>query len=256
VLRPGTSRGKPWGQWEWLRWHWAVLLAGLSACRELEVLILPPYTEVQPAFPPGTTFARLTHLQISASYKEEPPGVGLVGLWELVASGGLPALAKVRVEIRGHPVVTEEVKTRVAPAFEAVAGTLTHLCLTLYQADAIRVGVGYELGVAVGKLRRLKDLALALYDGGRAYHAFAQGLAANGGDRPLPLLLRVSIFLGVDDHANLLPNLLPSVRVFRPGHRTSRAALLTACALRQAGYQHVWAMHCLEGGKDVCRAVA
>jgi hypothetical protein len=51
--------------------------------------------------------------------------------------------------------------------------------------------VGYELGVAVGKLRRLKDLALDLSEDGRAYHAVAQGLAASGGDRPLPLLWRV-----------------------------------------------------------------
>jgi hypothetical protein len=244
-------------QLERLRWHWAVLLAGLSACRELEVLILPPYMEVQPAFPPGATFARLSHLQISASKPEEPPDVGLVGLWEVMASGGLPALAKLRVEIRGHPEVTEEVKTRVAPAFEAVAGTLTHLCLTLHQADAISVGMGYELGVAVGKLRRLKDLALALDDDGRAYHAFAQGLAASGGESPLPLLWRVGVVVEVDDHAGLLPGLLlPSVRVFGSAHGTSHAALLTACALRQAGYKHIWAMHCLEGAQDGCRAIA
>jgi hypothetical protein len=66
---------------ERLRVQWADVLAGVSACRELQVLVLP-YTDA--------TFHRLTHLEILA-YERGP---GVVGLWELVASGGLPALAK------------------------------------------------------------------------------------------------------------------------------------------------------------------
>jgi hypothetical protein len=234
-----------------------VLLAGLSACRELEVLILPFHIKVEPMIPPNTAFGRLTHLQISAHERQDPPDAGLVGLWEVMASGGLPALAKLSVRLEGRWMDVEEVKTGVAPAFEAVAGTLTHLCLILQEAHAV-VGVGYELGVAVGKLRRLKDLALALcHTDGRAYDAFAQGLAASGGDCPLPLLWRVAVTFRVDDHANLLASLLlPSVRVFGSSHYTSHAALLTACALRQAGYQHIWAVDCPEGGKDVCRAIS
>jgi hypothetical protein len=78
------------------------------------------------------------------------------------------------------------------------------------------VDVGYELGVAVGKLRRLKDLALGLSEDGHFYHAFAQGLAASGGDRPLPLLWRVWVSSEVKTNADLLASLLlPSVRVFR-----------------------------------------
>jgi hypothetical protein len=53
---------------ERLRRHWAELLAGVSACRELEVLVLPPCIEVEPLFPPGTAFARLRQLQICDLY--------------------------------------------------------------------------------------------------------------------------------------------------------------------------------------------
>jgi hypothetical protein len=83
-----------------------------------------------------------------------------------MASGGLPALAKLSVRFRAEWGGAEEVRTRVAPAFEAVAGTLTHLHLEMHKCDtrgrSDEVDVGYELGVAIGKLRRLKDLALDL----------------------------------------------------------------------------------------------
>jgi hypothetical protein len=83
----------------------------------------------------------------------------------------------------------------VAPALAAVAGTLTHLELHKFQRwlglNAYEVDVAYELGVAVGKLRRLKDLTLSLCVDARFYRAFAQGLAASGSDYPLPLLWRV-----------------------------------------------------------------
>jgi hypothetical protein len=36
--------------------------------------------------------------------------------------------------------------------------------------------------------------------------------------------------------------LLPSVRVFSSCLWTAQAALLTACALRQVGYQHTWVL--------------
>jgi hypothetical protein len=105
------------------------------------------------------------------------------------------------------------------------------------------VDVGYELGMAMSKLRRLKDFALDLSEDGRPYDALARGLAASGGDSPLPLLWRVVLPLGVDTNADLVARLLlPSVRVFSTFHYCeSPAALLTACVLRQAGYKHIWA---------------
>jgi hypothetical protein len=107
------------------------------------------------------------------------------------------------------------------------------------------VGTGYELGVAVGRLRRLKDLALDMFEDGRIYHAMAQGLAASGGDCPLPLLWRVQVLSEVCGNADLLASLLlPSVRVFCSFHDDFRAALVMACALRQAGYKYAWVPWC------------
>jgi hypothetical protein len=233
------------GQRERLRVQWADVLAGVSACRELQVLVLPR-TGFEPLFPPSTVFDRLTHLEVSDYERERRPSTGVEGLWELMASGGLPALAKLSMRLDGEWGSVRAVRTRVAPALEAVAGTLTHLCLKNYTEDDVRdcrcddVDVGYELGVALGKLRRLKDLALGLFRDGDAYHAVAQGLAASGGDRPLPLLWRVRVLSTVRHDADLLASLLlPKVRVFGLGGLRSRqAALLVACAVHQAGYKH------------------
>jgi hypothetical protein len=196
------------------------VLAGVSACRELEVLVLPE-TELEPLFPPGTAFDRLTHLETCDHNRVYPAGAGTVGLWELVASGGLPALAKLSVRPQGSWLSLEEVRTRVAPALDAVAGTLTHLRLqkagetNFSDSRSGEVDLGFELGVAVGKLRRLKDLALDLFGDGRAYHATVQGLASSGGDCPLPLLWRVGIFSVVRSNPDTVASLLlPSVRVF------------------------------------------
>jgi hypothetical protein len=228
---------------EGLRVHWAELLAGVSACRELEVLVLPRI-EVEPLFPPGTAFGRLTHLDICDYEREHSPDAGVVGLWELMASGGLPALAKLRVRLEGRWGGLEEVRTRVVPAFEAVAGTLRRLQLE-NEAEGKSLlseeGLLYEWGLAVGKLRRLNNLSLDLGDGW-AYLAVAQGLAVSGGDRPLPLLWRVEVASYLDANADLLASLLlPSVWVFVSSYLgDGRATLLVACALRQAGFKHTW----------------
>jgi hypothetical protein len=242
-----------------LRMQWAELLAGVSACRELEVLMLPNIG-VEPLFLSGTAFGRLTHLEIFACEPEHPRDAGVMGVWELMASGGLPALAKLSVRLIGHGWGLEAMGTRVAPAFVGVADTLTQLSLgksehPLWRGDEVEVG--YELGVAVGKLRRLKDLTLDLFFlSGRAYHAVSQGLAARGGDRPLPLLWRVEVVSEVYFRAELLASLLlPSVRVFCSNHPETRPALLTACALRQAGYKHVWALDCSDKDVDTVRAI-
>jgi hypothetical protein len=225
--------------------QWAELLAGVSACRELEMLVLPQVRDGS-YFPPGTAFARLTHLELANDCRAQPPGAGVMGLWDLMASGGLPALAKLKVRLEG-PWRGEEMRACVAPAFEAVASTLTHLQLQKVGAFGEELGVGYELGAAVGKLRRLQTFVLDLFNDGRAYHALAQGLAATGGDRPLPLLQRVILPSEVKTNADLLASLLlPSVRVFRtcyPDHDKIQV-LLTACAIRRAGYKHTWFCIC------------
>jgi hypothetical protein len=229
---------------ERLRVPWAEVLAGVSACRELEVLVIPSI-KAEPQFPPGTAFNRLIRLEISDHERGQPPDAGVMGLWELMASGGLPALADLSVTLEGRWMSEEALRTRVAPAFEAVAGTLTHLYLVYGWPFDTEVGVGYELGVAVGKLRQLKDLALNLSQDGRVYHAVAQGLAASGGERPLPLLwrLRVGVHHDVYENVDLLASLLlPSVRFFGTCHDSRQHTIVTACALRRAGYKHTWAV--------------
>jgi hypothetical protein len=170
---------------EWLRVQWADVMSGVSACRELEVLVLPRIT-VEPLFPPGTAFASLTHLEISDHEREYRPAAGVMGLWKLVASGGLPALAKLSLRLEGRWGGIEEVRTRVAPALEAVAGTLLHLDLDKVEECgwlSDEVDVGYELGVAVGKLQWLKDLALSLSEDGRVYEAVG-GSGGEWGESP------------------------------------------------------------------------
>jgi hypothetical protein len=256
-------------QVERMRVQWGQLLAGVSACRELQVLVLPAYAEVEPLLPARTAFRRLTHLKICYFRREHLPDAGVMTLWELMASGGLPALAKLSMSLEEWGD-SGPVRTRVAPALEAVAGTLTQLDVGVwYKAGSgEEVDAAYELGVAVGKLRRLNDLALGLGspEDGRAYHAFAQGLAASGAERPLPLLWRVRASSRVTNNSDLLASLLlPSVRVFvSPFYRyrqsvpcIDRATLLTACALRQVGYKHTWAVECWdEVLRDAVQAIA
>jgi hypothetical protein len=242
--------------------QWYEVLMGVSACRQLEVLVLPGI-EVETFFPPGAAFARLTRLEMSVHCRDHPPVAGLMGLWELMASGGLPALAKLNVMLEGGWDRGKELRSRVAPALEAVAGTLTHLHFEMadYNNEGLSYdeGVGYELGVAVGKLRRLKDLALALSRDGRVYHAVAQGLAASGGECPLPSLWRLEIASSVGSNADLLASLLlPTVRTFVSIHRTDQASILTSSALRQAGYKHIWApvLHCSRTAFVTLQAIA
>jgi hypothetical protein len=254
-------------QVERLRMQWADVLASVSACHELQVLVLPSI-EVKPLFPPGTAFGRLTDLQMSDYKSQDPPDAGVMGLWELMASGGLPALAKLSVMLMGQYGDVEEVKSRMAPALEAVAGTLTRLHLqkgSYVIADeelcGDEEGVGYELGVAVGKLGRLKDLALGLFRDGWAYYAVALGLAASGGYPPLPLLWRVWVVPRVTTNVDLLASLLlPGVRVFGSAHNGAREAILTACALRQTGHKHsvaVWCHPTLHGAEcSILRSIA
>jgi hypothetical protein len=222
----------------------AALLAGVSACRGLRMLELPRFG-VEPLFPPATAFGRLCHIEMTDFRCKHAHEAGMVGLWELMASQGLPVLAKLSVKLEGRWGGAGEMRTRVAPALEAVAGTLTHLGLTEEDGDwvGVEVDVGYELGVAVGKLQRLRELALEVFAGGRAYSAFSQGLAVSGGARPLPLVWKVAVTVRTQSTSYLVTSLLlPSVRVFRltSPFDDSRATLLFACALRQAGYKHTF----------------
>jgi hypothetical protein len=105
VLKEAQNHGS---QMERLRVQWADVLAAVSACRELRVLALP-HIDVEPLFPAGTAFGRLTNLEISLfdveisdQERERWRDAGVVGLWELMASGGLPALTKLSARFEGQ----------------------------------------------------------------------------------------------------------------------------------------------------------
>jgi hypothetical protein len=235
---------------ERLRVQWADVLLGVSACRQLHVLALPEIT-IEPLFPPlppPADFSCLTHLEICDHEREHPPDDGQMGLWELMESGKLPALTKLSVRFEGRWGGTEKVGSRVAPAFEAVAGTLTHLHLKRLGNDTQWLSdekdVWYQMGMAVGKLRRLTDLTLSLSHDGRVYDAFAQGLIVGGGGPPLPLLSRVMVQGETANADRVTSLLLPSVRVFSSYYFDARSAVLAACAVRDAGYENSWNMWC------------
>jgi hypothetical protein len=119
--------------------------------------------------------------------------------------------------------------------------------------------MGFEFGVAVGKLRRVEDLGLSVFGhDGRVYHAFAQGLTASGGGDPLPHLWRVMLPYTSDSNVHHVTSLLlPSVRVIFTSHCCDhrRGLLSIACALRQFGYKHTWAARWCNGDEmeDILR---
>jgi hypothetical protein len=138
----------------------------------------------------------------------------------------------------------------VAPALEAVAGTLTHLHLEQVVGVPLwrrgdEVEVGYELGVAVGKLRRLKDLALDLSEDGRAYHALPRAWPPVGGTALSPCCGgwgAPEVTEQCRPAGEPAPPECAGLRLDRHFRRPS--ALLTACALRQAGYKHRGGRRC------------
>jgi hypothetical protein len=89
-----------------------------------------------------------------------------------------------------------------------------------------------------------------------------QGLAASGGDYPLPRLRRLALPSGVKTNADRLATLLlPSVRAFISDCPNSQVALLTANALRGVGYKHTWELRGADSDKrdelyTIIRAIA
>jgi hypothetical protein len=125
-------------------------------------------------------------------------------------------------------------------ALEAVAGTLRRLTITFeIRGRDWPAGACYELGAAIGKLRRLMYLKLGAFYSGRAYHAVGRGLAASGG---CPELLRLEVvgLIREPEWLTYEPSLIvPSVRdVMIKGRCTEEEALLWCCGLVQAGYKH------------------
>jgi hypothetical protein len=106
----------------------------------------------------------------------------------------------------------------------------------------------YELGAAIGKLRRLRYLELHRVLDCRAHHAVGRGVAASGG---CPELVEVCLATDIATNIGWLthqPSLIvPSVRDLHIGaYCTMDEALLLCCGLVQAGYRYLFefSWHC------------
>jgi hypothetical protein len=152
----------------------------LSCCDTLEVLRCPWHVfSALPATCP--TFPRLKVLLLKGW-----PDKGGVDLgspaWDIVADGRLPALATLDIR-EPDKILWEqgEAGGRWACALEAVGGTLRRLTLAAaWGGPDLPAGARYELGVAIGKLRRLRYLHLNIFRDGRDYMAVGRGVAASG----------------------------------------------------------------------------
>jgi hypothetical protein len=117
------------------------------------------------------TFPRLTELHLEVHH-------GAVDLasraWGVMAEGRLPALATLTVkDFRRLPGGEGWVGGRLARALEAVGATLRRLTLIACgHGKDTPAGAAYELGAAMGKLRRLRYLHLDLLCDGQDYYAW------------------------------------------------------------------------------------
>jgi hypothetical protein len=136
----------------------------------------------------------------------------------------------------------EEEEGLLASALEGVARTLRRLTVEgLWWPDAPEGdGASYELGAAIGRLRRLQYLSIDLSStGGRAYQAVGRGLADSGGCPEL-FELRVGGLSKEIDCLTYEPSLIvPSVRYLHIRAACSdNEALLLGCSLVQVGYKY------------------
>jgi hypothetical protein len=162
-----------------------------------------------------------------------------------MANGRLPALATLRIDFCNGLLWEEgqgggEGGCRLASAFEAVAGTLRRLTFSGGRVTDLPARACYELGGAIGKLRRLRYLQLQFISDGRAIHEVARGLAASGGCPELFAVDADDISKNLDWLVHEPSLIVPSVRslTLRCARCTEEEALLLCCGLVQAGYRH------------------
>jgi hypothetical protein len=222
---------------EVLRCHWAVFSALPATC---------------------PTFPRLTKLRFGGGRNEQIDFTPAARAWEFIASGRLPALATLEfnqareVLWGGHDAEGAiEVLRLVVRAFEAVGGTLRRLDLSgfelfEYGTEDTTAAAGYELGTAIGKLRRLRYLEIEFLRSGREYHALGRGMAVSGGCPELFELCMESVERNLDMLTYEPSLIVPSVRdltITSISHEEEEEGLLLCCGLVQLGYKHRVDMH-------------
>jgi hypothetical protein len=225
------------------------LVAGLTSCCDtLEVLHCDPRLfSALPATCPG--FPRLTELQVGGRGDKDVDFIPRV--LDIITTGRLPALADLSISSDSDSLMislldvwAEGGGCRLGRALEAVAGTLLRLTLSCSRGDDLPDAACYELGAAIGKLRRLRFLSLYLFSDGWGYAAVGWGLAVSGGCPGL-FELRLS---GLKKNLEWLtrePSLiLRSVRNLQISTTCSEDGaeeepLLLFCALVEAGYKYL-----------------
>jgi hypothetical protein len=211
----------------------------VSCCEGLERLDVPWGTFKSLPLP-YPTFTRLTHLNIfKGPFAVTDPKSPV---WDLMASGLLPALTDLSVHYEGFSCGTGEPwECRLARALEGVAGTLRRLTLKSGSPPHNYPAVEYhELGVAIGKLRCLSYLSLSLCTDGRAYLAMGRGLAASGGCPKLFELHLDQVKWDIECIAYKPSLIVPSVRHLhiQVSDRKDEDVLLLCCGLVVLGYRH------------------
>jgi hypothetical protein len=216
----------------------------VSCCDTLEVLEC--HWAIFSALPATCpTFPRLNELNLEGAVDKN---VDLASpAWDIMANGRLPALATLEISIALEFFVSSQegegaskgFVVRLSRALEAVAGTLKRLTFIASGTGDLPAGAPYELGSAIGKLRRLRHLDLSVSMGGWGYHAVARGMAASGG---CPQLFELEVHRVRGDFEFLThePSLIvPSVRDLAVyGRGTEEEALLLCCAMVQAPYKY------------------
>jgi hypothetical protein len=233
------------------------LVAGLTSCCDtLEVLSCR--TDLFTSLPAACSFPRLTELRLMGKEEKEVDVVPRV--LDLMANGRLPALAALHIRLDSEYLARSLLEEgarggggRLGRAFEAVAGTLRRLTIMFSRGDPLPDAASYELGAAIGKLRRLRYLELDMFPDARGYRAVAGALVASGG---CPELFKLHL-MGMKKNLLWLarePSLiLPSVRNLRitaacPVAETDEEALLLCCGLVEAGYQYLLHMSSFRDG--------
>jgi hypothetical protein len=220
------------------------LVPGLMSCCDTLEILKCPWAVFSALLATCPTFPRLTNLSLKG---RAGAAIDLTSpVWNIMASGRFPALDVLDITF-SHGILWRQGEggDRLARAFEAVAGTLQLLSLK-YGFDHIRgtesvpAEACYEVGVAIGKLRRLRYLSLDLLPDGRDYRAVGRGVAASGG---CPELFELSVG-GLESNLDWFITdsslILPSVRnLYINGRGTVEEILLLCCLWVLAGYQHL-----------------
>jgi hypothetical protein len=226
------------GKWcYWLKLAFASEVApGLASCCEtLERLhvLWEIFRWLPPTFP---AFTRLTHLILRADIES----IDLTSrVWDVTASGRMPALTDLELQYSDGLSWGNEGECRLPCALEVWRARSGDWVLRAAFSRGPSDAVCHELGVAIGKMRRLKYLSLRLFHDGRFYHLMGRGLAASGGCPPLLELELVDVSQNLD-HLAFEPSLIvPSVRsLVLWGSASEKEALVLGCGLVQLGYKH------------------